>query len=437
MPPPNGTDDTTNIQKALDACVAYGKNCTVQLAAGTYFTKQLVAYNFQGTFMGMGKDQTIIEAIYPLTVTGFAGPSLCLPNITDCLWPTLIMFVEGDIHVSDLAIHINAPPGTAVHPYSLLGSLTTSLLDGLRFMGKRPTHVSVDRISIEGLPDNSANSFGILFGFGVGFNVVNEVIYTGELPRSATPFDYYFLSGSLTVRNSSFKMAIDGVSQDGFLRSSHETIAGNHFENLFVGMDMEASESSVVEISNNVSSGIYASMWVVPWQPAFVPSSPSRYLIHDNKFSTIAPSAQAIYLWNDPTNPWIDALVWNNAIELQDTLSDGIDAYNTKATVIWNNTITGTGYDAIGLSGSTLSTVIGNNVSDFAPDPSIGLAQIYLDPGTSHDLVVCAEPSNTVLNQGTNNVVIGCQQLAAKSISPPDSKRSLGLPKGKPWLRQP
>ena len=216
VPPPNGTDDTANIQAALDACVTYGKNCTVQLAAGTYHTRQLVEYNFQGTFKGTGKDQTIIEAIYPLTVTGFAGPSLCLPNITDCLWPTLIIFVEGDIHVSDLAIHINAPPGTAVHPYSLLGSLITSLLDGLRFMGKRPTHVSVDRISIEGLPDNSANSFGILFDFGVGFNVVNEIIYTGELPRSSTPFDYYFLTGSLTVRNSSFKMAMDGVSTDGF-----------------------------------------------------------------------------------------------------------------------------------------------------------------------------------------------------------------------------
>jgi hypothetical protein len=65
--------------------------------------------------------------------------------------------------------------------------------------------------------------------------------------------------------------------------------------------------------------------------------------------------------------------------------------------------------------------------------------QIYLDSGTSRDLVVCAESTDTVLNQGTNNVVIGCQQLdpAAKSVSPAASKPRHGLPKGKPWLRQP
>jgi polygalacturonase len=44
VPPPNGTDDTTNIQAALDTCVAYDKNCTVQLAAGTYLTSAHYSY---------------------------------------------------------------------------------------------------------------------------------------------------------------------------------------------------------------------------------------------------------------------------------------------------------------------------------------------------------------------------------------------------------
>jgi hypothetical protein len=309
-------------------------------------------------------------------------------------------------------------------------------------MGQHPTDVSIDRISIEGLPDDSPGSFGIIAGFGVGFNVVNQIIYTGELPRSTTPFDYYFLTGSLTVRNSSFKMGIDGVSQDGFLQSSHITIGGspstgNIFQNVFVGMDIEASESSVFDISHNESSGIANGMWVIPWQPVFVPSSPSLYLIHDNKFSTTGSPSQGIFLFNDPTNPWIQAMIWNNSIEPQDILSDGIDAYNTKGTAIWNNNITGTGFDAIGLSGSTLSRVIGNNVSGFTPDPSVGLAQIYLDPSTTQDLAVCAEPSDTVLNQGTNNIVIGCTASGAaeKSVNPAISEPRPNLPKDKPWPR--
>ena len=58
--PPNGSDDTNNIQAALNACVAQGPGCTVQLQAGTYLTRQLVTYNFQGTFKGMGQDSTVV-----------------------------------------------------------------------------------------------------------------------------------------------------------------------------------------------------------------------------------------------------------------------------------------------------------------------------------------------------------------------------------------
>lgn len=445
--PPNGTNDTANIQAALNACVAQGPGCTVQLREGKYLTKQLVTYNFRGTFKGMGMGRTTIEALPNLIVhiPDLLVSGECLPNTTTCLWPSLIIFVDGDIHVSDLSIRITAPPGTATAGWSVFGLQISSLLDGLRFMGQHPTDVTIDRISIEGLPDNSPTSFGILLGFPVGFNIVNEIIYTGELPRSSTPFDYYFLSGSLTVRNSSFKMALDGVSQDGFFQSSHVTIggsptAGNRFEDVLVGMDMEASESSVYDISYNVSSGVTNGMWVIPWQPVFVPSSPSRYFIHDNNFSTTGPGpgVQGIYLWNDPGNPWIHATIWNNTIELQESLSDGIDAYNTQDTLIWNDTITGTGYDAIGLHGSTSSAVIGNNVGGFTPDASVGLAQIYLDPSTSRDLVVCTEPSNTVLNQGTNNLVVGCQQPEAKlaaptgNVAPSDSALRPKLLKGKP-----
>jgi pectin methylesterase-like acyl-CoA thioesterase len=72
VPPPNGVDDTANIQAALDACVAKGADCTVQLAAGIYHTRQIVEYNFNGTFRGADTDSTIIDALYPLPV------SLCL-----------------------------------------------------------------------------------------------------------------------------------------------------------------------------------------------------------------------------------------------------------------------------------------------------------------------------------------------------------------------
>jgi hypothetical protein len=439
VPPPNGTDDTKNLQSALDTCVAYGSGCTVQLAAGNYLTKQLVAYNFRGTFKGKGKDRTVIEALpnLPVNLPDFSVQAPCMPNPTTCLWPSLIMFVEGDIHISDISIKVTAPPGTATTGWFNGGSKITDLIDTLRFMGQHRTNAYIDRIAIEGLPDDSPTSL-------LGFNVVNGVIYTGELPRSTTPFDYYFLSGTLTVRNSFFKTTDVGVSQDGFVKNTRVTIggspsAGNVFENLLVGIDMEASESSIFDISYNTSSGIWYSMWVVPWRPEFIPSKPSQYFIHDNKFTPTGTYAGGVYLWNDPGNPWIHAMIYNNTVEPQDTLWDGIGAYNTKGTAIWNNTITGSGADAIGLWGSTLGTIISNNVGDFTLDPTYGLAQIYLDPATTYDLVVCSNSNNTVLDQGTMNKVVGCRQStasaeAATRTAPTASTARPNLPRRKPPL---
>ena len=346
----------------------------------------------------------------------------------------MLIFVNGDIHISDFSFYMNAPPGTATTTWQFGTVPYVGLLDGITFMG-RQANVWVDRIHIEGLPDPTNQYFG--------FNVVNALHFTGEFPRSSTPWDWYFLSGSFTVRNSSFSTAYVGISQDGFVKSSTVTIGGspstgNQLANGGGGIDIEASENSVIEVSYNQSSGMYAGFWVVPWQPEFVPTSPSWYSIHDNTFIGTAQYADGFYLY-DEVPPFIQAAVWNNTAEVQATLSEGIGVYNTKGTAVWNNTVKGSdGYDGIGLWSSSQDTVIGNNVTGFTVDPT-GYAQIYLDPYTTYDFVLCSNPSNTVLNQGTNNVVIGCQQAdpAAKSAGPADSKRSLGLQKGKPWVRQP
>jgi len=390
----------------------------------------------------MGKDITVIQALPYLPVTiDFTQP--CQPNTTTCLWPTLMIFVNGDISISDLSVHMIATDGTATAPQP--GSGATYIETGIRLMGQYPTNVHIDRVEEEGRPDST--------GF-LGYNVTNGIMYTGELnSSSANPIEvpcgaaggFYFLSGSYTVRSSSFKSMVDGVSQDGCVRSTHVTIGGspstgNSFENLFVGMDLESAENSNFEVSHNSSSGTGFSMWVIPWiSSVFIPSRPSRYRIHDNTFSTTGPSTTGIYLYNEPSHPWIDAFIRDNSIELQDILSDGIDAFNTQSTGILNNTVAGTGYDGIGLWGSTYSAVIGNNVSAYTLDPTVGLAQLHLDAASNFDLVVCFNPNDTVLNQGTNNMVIGCQQLDAisKSVSPANSKPRLDLPKGKPWLRQP
>jgi len=442
VPPPSGGDDTVMLQAALNTCVRrYPSGCTVQLSGGTYHTRQLVAYNFQGTFKGMGMTNTTIQAIYPLPVNipDVYYDGECMPNTNSCLWPSLIIFVNGKIEVSDLSIMELAPPGEATTGWLFAGSELTDLIDAVRFMGNMPTYATVDRINVQGSTDDSPTS--------TGFNILNGVIFVGELPRSSQPFDYFVLSGSLKVRNSSFSTMDDGVA-GGQLTSSHFIIGdslstGNSFQNDYTGMDLESAEKSDFEISYNSSSGIDAAMWVVPYHPglphALLPSQPSQYFVHDNNFVGTGTFGDGFYFFDGPAKPWIQAAAWNNRIELQNVLMEGIGAYNTVGTAIWNNSITGSdGNDGIGLWNSSYDTVIGNNVSDFTVDPT-GLAQIFLDPYTTYDFVLCSNSSNTVLNQGTDNIIIGCRQLdpASQSVSPAASKRSLGLQRGKPWLRQP
>ena len=405
VPPGNLPDDTAAIQTALDWCVTQGPGCTVQLQAGTYHISQLVTYNFRGTFKGAGKDRTTIEALPNLQIDPGAPDGECQPNLVTCRWMTLIMFVDGTIGVSDLAIDIPATGGTA--------STEGFLFDALRFMGQRRTDVSVDRIAVQGRHDETR----------FGFNLVNGILYTGELPRSSAPMDFYMLSGSLTVRNSTFTTMFDGVGQDGFVRSSRVTIggspsAGNRFADVLAGIDLETAEGSTFDVSYNVSSAAWDSMWVVPWAPEFVPSSPSHYLIHDNTFLTSPDAdewAQGILLWDDPDNPWIQAKIWHNTIQLGAPLGEGIDATYTTDTEIRGNTITGAGeYAAIALWGATRGAVIANEVSGLTTDPDVGFAQIYLDPESADNHVVCGGPGVTVLDEGTGNKVTGCGSLNSK-----------------------
>lgn len=414
--PSNGHDDTSSLQSALDQCVASGPGCTVQLNPGRYFTKQLVAYNFQGTLRGAGMSDTTIEALHSLQVVA-ADISIfgeCAPNTTTCPWPSLIIFAGGTVHVSDLSIKITAPPGTATTGWGFGGATFTDLIDAIRFMSPGREDATVDRVSIQGLPDNSPTTIS-------GFNLVNGVTFPGEFPRSATPFDYYFMTGSFTVRNSFFNTMGFGAAEGGFLNATRTTIggsatAGNRFENVLVGLDMESSQGSLIDVSYNKSIGSLFPMWVVPWIPqVFLPSTPSSFLIHDNDFQTTSSSAGGLFLVNVP-QPWFQAQVLNNTIDVQGPGADGIDLISGQGTKIIGNTITGTGSVAIGLwNGTTSSAVIHNLLDGFI---ARGPGQIFLDSGTTDNLVVCSTKGDTVSDMGTNNQIAGCGSTRGNSRPP-------------------
>lgn len=429
--PPNGADDTAALQSALDTCVAYGKGCTVQLATGKYLTRQLVAYNFRGTFKGKGRDKTIIEALpnLPVNFSDKDNTTWWPPNTTDHTWPDLIMFVDGDIRVSDMTIKITAIP--AVQTWWFGGMDWHAMLTALRFMGQFRTNAAVERVAIEGTLDDTTPFFGV--------NLLNGTCYNGDLPKSSLFHDAFDLSGTFTVSASSFKTVADAIPVGGgagVVKDSRITIGGSpangnnvSSEVVAYGIDLASLENSVVEVSYNVATGYSFSSGV--YQGGGAPTKPSFYMIHHNTFTPTGPYADGIFLMDSPTNKWIYALIYNNTIEAQDIGYGGISAYSTKGTTIVNNTISGRGNDAVGIWDGSYAAVLGNNVTNFAASPDY--AQIVLDGTTTHSTVVCKSQTDSALNLGTDNKLIGCQQIGGSAKASKMSYQTKVL-RGKPAL---
>jgi parallel beta-helix repeat protein len=351
--------------------------------------------------------QTTLEALPQLDVTGFPQrPNNeffeCKPNTTDCTWPSLIIFVDGDTQISDIAIKITAIPATK--PWFVFDSEITSLQDVVRIMGQYRTNASLVRVAVSGMADNNG-----------GTNVANGVIFAGEFPRSETDLDYYFLTGTFSVTNSSFNTMLNGILADGFFTDSRLTIggsptAGNIFADLPYGIDLQGLGNSVVEVSHNtVATGTYASVLVMPWC-CWVPTKPSLFLIHDNMVKPTGPYADGILLYDptDPSSKWLYSLIYNNTVEAQDIGYGGISIFSTKGTTIINNKVSGNGADGIGIWDDTYAAVLSNDVTNFTAFPD--LAQIVLDGTTTHSTVVCKTSKDTVMNQGADNKLSHCQE---------------------------
>ena len=445
-------DDTANIQKALDSCVKQGPGCTVLLQAGTYHTTQLVTYNFRGTFRGAGQSQTIISAL-PHAVVNWPDMWLqgqCLPNLVitqqpngpvPCRWGSFIIFVDGNIEVSDLAVDFPYTNGDETTTWYANGDPYVGFTEAFKFLGDRRTDVSVDRVSVTGRQDATGGAFG------TGYNVMQGIYFAGDLPSApylaGPPLGpcpcqtYATLSGTFTVRASSVRAVGYGILTGGMSESGMRvTIGGSRSDGNRVDDSLYpinvASESSTYEISyNTVSSAGGDGVFVAPLNLPMTPGTHTQFFIHDNAITTSNPNdvlSVGIHVFDatfNATTHWVQAVIAHNTIQLTNAgpNSEGMDVNNAKGVLITGNTVTGTGGgDAISLWGNdpsllpnTDSAVIANDVSGFTVDPT-GFAAIYLDPYTAKNLVVCARRGDTVLDQGTGNKVVGCASPVAPAL---------------------
>jgi hypothetical protein len=232
---PTSTDDTANIQCAFDAAVAVGAGKSVRLAPGTFYTKQIAVEGFHGHFMGAGVKKTVVMNISNLSITPnfwFDAPD------KDNLWPTLFSFVNGDVVISDLAIHIAGTEPTGGWEFQ---GVSVKELYGAIFINGTKANARVYNLLVEGEP--MADS---LFGY----NLLNGIFYTGFIGETPAP-----ISGFFSVSNSTFR-TLDSGTPFSNLSDASVVINKNVYEDVWAALEGVDSQHSNILFSNNKVSAI-------------------------------------------------------------------------------------------------------------------------------------------------------------------------------------
>jgi hypothetical protein len=424
--PPNGTDDTATIEAALDACVAYGPGCTVQLAAGTYLIKQLFAQDFHGTFMGKGMDVTILQALPNLEVSQEI-PVWSSPPTAGNKYPMLVLFFGGDIKVSDMTIKaLEMNPLAGWYDYEGQAEPFTWMWSILEFMGESTMNAVVTRVALEGVYGENQP----------GYDHYNS--QGGLAIDPYPPIDFPtpgYLSGIFRVSASRFDTLGMGIYIPA-LHNARLTIGGspseaNLMRNCEMGPVFADLDSSFVDCSYNdvgvvgpgALSGIFVlQRWVIPVE------TPSTFLIQHNNVKATGSAEDGIWvidfapLYGEPKTANI--LISQNKITLEAADSgiagDGIESVLTEGTIISNNRIVGIGYAGIGIWGDTQAMVKANDVDNVTAE--VYPARISLqnfDPVPVNNCTVVGFGNRTnVYDEGVNNTIVGVNNMQGNPPGP-------------------
>jgi hypothetical protein len=368
----------------------------VQLAAGTYLTSQVVVRSFRGVFKGKGQDQTTIEALPNLLVTQH---STVPPNTTDAAWPTLLMFVDGDIEISDLAVKVLNTPAT--QPWELWGMQFEALVDAIRIMSgsESSMNVSVKRVTVEGMPDPETGFWGLS-------NLVNGIFIAGEHPKSTMTGDweqdYYPVRGRFEISSNHLKNCLSSTPVV-HAKASHITITDNTSENAAHMGELCNIEDSLVDFSRNNGDSYIYSLFL--GNVYFYSQKPSQFLIRGNNMRAVGSWAEGIAIQdNIDEHKVLNVALTHNTIEASDISGAGIHAAFTSRTKAWGNRILGSGHTGILMESTSKCALVGNAVAGFTPSDES--ARIVLDAETSECLVVGEYDEDDVLDFGENNHII-------------------------------
>ena len=419
---PTGVDDTQNIRDAFNDAKLAGEGNTVQLTAGTFIISEpIIVTDFEGTFKGAGKGNTILEDLpgstFPLVSS---GPMVGQPGF-------IIFYLEnndvGNLQISDMSINVK---GVTSDWY--MHNLLFNSHWGLRVHGK-VTGIADFETSEVNVNVNNVNFIGeeSTAYYPEGFNLDIALLIGGEfiLEDDGTNFNYNYvkpISGNIKIANCMFnnnRLAADipGTANANIIVGGSPKDK-NIFDNVGGAISVWDESGSSIEVSYN--RGINIKDWCVWTEQGYdayyggylsglgIPQ-PANFLIEHNDFSF----GNLGIIISDVTNAFGDGkslfeVVSKNKFTMTNPWSAGIFGWDSDEVLISNNRFYGVGGAGVvfglwGGPGHDNWAMQGNNFNNF----NAGIASIWLGSDSNNCTVIGGDNAVNVLDQGTNNILTG------------------------------
>ena len=377
--------------------------CTIQLTAGTYITKPLVANNFHGVLRGQGMDVTSIEALTPL------------PELSD-----LVTFIDGDITISDMSFKVTAyQPVVPCDPNSDFCGLLALVL----VTGHTSANASFQRVAFEGGP-------GPDWGFGA-YNLYAGLLFEGYDVGNPSLKGTFQMFGCRS-RNSSENVRVYQVADSQItLTIGGSPENGNVVENDEIGIYVANTARSSVEVSYNRASACGAFACLLMDQSPDYAHDPSQFLVEHNTVTATGDFASGIYvddytqvLWGTEPSKFA---VSHNDVTLENSAEglpyEGVGTYGTAGATISTNRVSGAATFGIDATGAAQCLILGNNVQQFNADfAAIGLLADYYPDPTSPTLTtnctVVGGSKDSFYDEGVDNKIVGVNNMQGNPPGP-------------------
>jgi hypothetical protein len=400
---PSGGDDTQVLIDAFEDAKAAGPGSVVSLAEGTFRIGFIEIRDFYGYFKGAGKSKTRVQNLDVM-------PS-CSYFYENNMFPMLLSFVGGDVHVSRMTFATTDGPVTPDDLYYGFLSVLVGFSDysGLYMPVNKYIKATVEDVDFIGGNYGGTNS-----AFGTDHNV-SMALFAG--PKADVINLYSHID--ITIKHCGFYHVATGPDAWGLDDNStlviEENISKNTFYNMFVagylGLKAYIRNNKFYEapVGSILDNSVYGIM------PDIEMKQRPEFYISGNYFQGMAGMTTLTMIdtrriqYPDEGLPQLFEVKGNFFDANGD--ANTILILNTVGSKIWNNKFSGNATFGVYIDGNAPAGIFAENlqlIGNSFLNGTYSDASVYLGP-LSMNCKVVGVPTDQVVDLGKNNSIIGAK----------------------------